>query len=129
MRRRITFVSLLFAFFTSSTVVFGAPAKGRPTWDNRDFLRLSAAPNEIIVKFKSAAATTLEEETSVGPDAAQLPAIPLAGSSLDKLSKRFRLRDIKPGNTFLTYFRIESDHGADSVLHHLAFCEELPSAI
>lgn len=84
MRRRITFVSLLFAFFTSSIVIFGVP--------NRNLLRLSGAPDEIIVKFKSAAATTLEEKTSAGFDAAKLE---LSGS-LDKLNEKFRLRNIKP---------------------------------
>jgi predicted outer membrane repeat protein len=84
MRRRIAFANLLIAFFASNIVVFGAP--------KRDFFHLRVPPNEIIVKFKNAAATNLEEKTSAGLDATQLE----LSASLDKLNKKYHLRSIKP---------------------------------
>ncbi len=76
MRRRIVFASLVVAFFASTIVVFARQRRA----------------NEIIVKFKNAAAITLEEKTSAGFDAAQLE----LSDSLDKLNKKFRLRNVKP---------------------------------
>jgi subtilisin family serine protease len=53
---------------------------------------LRFAPNEIIVKFKNTASASLEEKTSAGFDAAQFE---LPGS-LDKVNKKFRLKNVKP---------------------------------
>jgi len=102
MRRKIAFANLFVAFFTSTIVVFVPHQK--PTMasdilvrDNRDFLRSESSPDEVIVKFKNAAAITLEEQTSAGPswlsqaetgfDVAQLE---LSGS-LDKFNEKFPL--------------------------------------
>jgi subtilisin family serine protease len=82
MRRRIAFASLVFAFFTPVIVVFGLP--------NSNLSRF--ARNEIIVKFKNTASITLEEKTSAGFDT---PLLEFPGS-LDKLNKKFHLRNIKP---------------------------------
>ena len=82
MWRRLAFANLVIAFFTSNIIAFGAP--------NRNLLRF--APNEIIIKFKSDSTATLEEKTSAGFEAAQFE---LPGS-LDKVNKKFRLRNIKP---------------------------------
>ncbi|MBW8042491.1 MAG: S8 family serine peptidase [Planctomycetes bacterium] len=84
MRRRNAFVFLVFAFFTSAIVVFGTP--------KRDFLHLEVPPNEIIVKFKSAAAITLQEKTSAGFATKHLE----FPGSLNKLNNKFGLRNIKP---------------------------------
>ena len=84
MWRRLAFTNLVIAFFASNIVALGAP--------NRNFLRLSAAPDEIVVKFKSDAATSLEEKTSASLDTAKTE----FPGSLDKLNKKFRLRNIKP---------------------------------
>ncbi|MHC4633359.1 MAG: hypothetical protein ACYS9C_19110 [Planctomycetota bacterium] len=84
MWRRFAFANLVIAFFASNIVTFGA--------QNNYFLRLGNFPNEIIVKFKDAAATTLEEQIPAGSDVAKLE---LSGS-LDKLNKKFRLKNIKP---------------------------------
>ncbi len=90
MRRKIAFASLILAFFTPAIVIFGGPAMGHPIPENRVLLRF--APDEIIVKFKNAAAAALEEKTSAGTAAGQLE---LPGS-LDKLNRKFGLRNIKP---------------------------------
>jgi len=84
MWRRLAFTNLVIALFASNIVTFGAA--------RRDFLRWSASSNEIVVKFKSDAAASLEEKTSTSLDAAttELPV------SLDKLNKNFDLRKIKP---------------------------------
>jgi subtilisin family serine protease len=82
MRRRNASASLLFVFFTPAIVVFGVP--------NRNLLRF--APNEIIVKFKSAPISALEEQSSAGFDAKQS----VLFGSLDKLNNKFGLRNIKP---------------------------------
>ncbi len=50
------------------------------------------APDEIIVKFKNAIAKTLAEKMSASSDAAQLE----LSSSVDKLNKKFGLRNIRP---------------------------------
>ncbi len=55
-------------------------------------IRQDYVPDEIIVKFKNNAAITLEEKILTGSGVAQLE---LSGS-LDKLNKKFRLRNVKP---------------------------------
>jgi subtilisin family serine protease len=92
MWRRFACANLVIACFASTVVVSGGLAKERPAWDKRNFLHLSAAPNEIIVKFKSAVATTLEEKTPVNSDAAKSG---LSGP-LNKLNRKFPIRNIKP---------------------------------
>jgi subtilisin family serine protease len=84
MWRRLALTNLAVVFFATNIIAFGAQKHG--------FFRLPAAPDEIIVKFKSAAATAPEELSSAGADAAQLE---LSGS-LNKLNKKFHLSNIKP---------------------------------
>ena len=55
-------------------------------------IRQDYVPDEIIVKFKNTTARTLEEKILTGSDVAQLQ-LP---SSLGKLNKKFRLRNVKP---------------------------------
>jgi len=55
-------------------------------------IRQDYVSDEIIVKFKNNAAITLEEKILTGSGVAQLE---LSGS-LDKLNKKFRLRNVKP---------------------------------
>jgi len=84
MWRRLALTNLVVVFFATNIVAFGA--------QKHSFFRLPTAPDEIIVKFKSAPTTAPEEQSSAGPDAEQLE---LSGS-LDKLNKKFHLRNIKP---------------------------------
>ena len=84
MWRRLAVTNLVVVFFATNIIAFGA--------QKHSFFRLPAAPDEIIVKFKSASATAPEEQSSTGPDVAQLE---LSGS-LNKLNKKFHLSNIKP---------------------------------
>ena len=85
MRRKITFSVLVFAFSTSSIVVFAVPQSRLKT-------QVAIPPNEIIVKFKKSTAITLEEKA---PAAFVAPQLGLS-DSLDKLNIKFRLSNIKP---------------------------------